>query len=81
MKKFVVTGSAVGIGFQIALDLLKEGYFVILNDLEEDALRLAIQSIENKGFVKFATIAGDSSSIEFRKNLFQLIDETPGDYS
>lgn len=81
MKKFVVTGSAVGIGFQIALDLLRQGYFVILNDMEEDALSLAIQSIENKGFINYASITGDSSSIEFRKKLFQLINETPGDYS
>ncbi|MFM1913454.1 MAG: hypothetical protein RIR51_1297 [Bacteroidota bacterium] len=80
MKKFVVTGSAVGIGFQIAIDLLKQGYFVILNDIDENALSLSIQSIENKGFTNYSYLVGDSSTQEFRLNLFNLIDDSPGDY-
>lgn len=81
MKKFVVTGAAVGIGFQIALDLLSQGHFVILNDIDENNLGKSLQLIKKQGFTNCELLLGDASSPLFRQNLFQLINHSPGEFS
>lgn len=72
-KKFaLVTGSTKGIGKQIAIDLLKQGHFVILNyahsDIDAKKTEAELKTISSE----FALIKADLSSLE---GLEQLVTE------
>lgn len=78
MKKFIVTGAAQGIGFQVVKDLLALNHFVIFNDIDSKELEVASKQLKEAGFVHFSTINSDSSSIDFLNQLENTINNSPG---
>lgn len=75
MKYALVTGSTKGIGKQIAIDLLKRGYFVILNyansDSEANLVREEITLISDK----FSIIKANLSEFEGLDSLIKSVSE------
>ena len=53
-KVAVITGSAQGIGFQLAQDMAKEGAKVVISDVNEDALKEASATLKGKGVIHLA---------------------------
>ena len=49
-KVAVITGSAQGIGFQLALDMAKEGAKVVISDVDGGALKEAEETLTKQGF-------------------------------
>lgn len=49
MKTILITGAASGIGFFIAKSLAKQGYFILVTDLDEQAAISASTHIKNAG--------------------------------
>jgi len=78
MKKYIVTGAAQGIGFQVVKDLLSQGHFVIFNDLDTKELAAASAQLQEIGLNNFVTICADSSSETFIQEVEKSIRETPG---
>jgi len=73
-----VTGSAKGIGKAIALEFAKAGYYVMINDLEqEEDLKRAAEEISklsgDYNNTKVAYFIGDVSDVQIS---ISLIDET-----
>jgi len=48
-KVAVITGSAQGIGFQLALDMAKEGAKVVISDVDDKTLKEAAQTLSSRG--------------------------------
>ena len=48
-KVAIITGSAIGIGFEIAKQLVKAGASVVINDVDGTALEHAIHELESMG--------------------------------
>lgn len=48
-KTAIITGSAQGIGFQLARDMAKEGARVVISDVDENALKEASKTLEGEG--------------------------------
>lgn len=46
-KTAVITGAAIGIGYEIAVQLLQLGVNVLMNDIDQEALDKALKSVEN----------------------------------
>ena len=61
-KVAIVTGAAIGIGFEIARQLALSGAAVVLNDIEETAANKAVQGIQKEGGTCMAVV-GDSSDL------------------
>ncbi|ARK30163.1 acetoin reductase [Halalkalibacter krulwichiae] len=59
-KTAVITGSAQGIGKGIALRLAKDGFNIVLNDLNEDLLHETVREFETKQ-IKVAAFVGDAA--------------------
>ena len=49
MKNVLITGASGGIGFATALTLGKAGYTVILNDINEDAVKEKVKELTKEG--------------------------------
>jgi len=49
-KVAVITGSAQGIGFQLALDMAKEGAKVVISDVDDKALKEAAETLSSHSF-------------------------------
>ena len=47
-KVAVITGSAQGIGFQLALDMAKEGAKVVISDVDDKALKEAAETLSSR---------------------------------
>ena len=56
-KTALVTGSARGIGFEIAKVLCEEGWQVMLSDIQEEVLQKAANELSKKGFVVKSCVA------------------------
>jgi len=62
-KTAIITGAGIGIGFEIACSLAREGASIILNDLDKEVAEKAAKKIEtNCG--RCIPIAGDSSQLD-----------------
>ncbi|MCL1927380.1 MAG: glucose 1-dehydrogenase [Treponema sp.] len=59
-KVAVITGSAQGIGFQLARDMAKEGARVVISDVDEEALKEASETLKEEGAV-YLTVKCDVS--------------------
>lgn len=79
MKKFIVTGAAQGIGFQVVKDLLALGHFVIMNDLDVDELSTASQQLKEIGLQHFSILCSDASTEDFLEKLVFQIENSPGE--
>ncbi|MDA1121772.1 MAG: SDR family NAD(P)-dependent oxidoreductase [Bacteroidetes bacterium] len=61
-KVAIITGAAIGIGYEIALELAREGALIVLNDVDEGAAKEAVQKIEKSGG-QCVAVVGDSSDM------------------
>ncbi|MEM9773544.1 MAG: SDR family oxidoreductase [Chloroflexota bacterium] len=81
MKQFenkvaIVTGAAIGIGFEIAHQLIKQGAAVILNDIDQEAADVAIKKLSSLGG-KCTAMVGDSSDLEL---IDKMVSTAVGNY-
>ena len=67
-KTAIITGAAIGIGFEIARQLAAAGAHVFLNDIDPEAATIAAEKIRNEGGACMA-VPGDSSDHQFIKTL------------
>ncbi|MEM8858276.1 MAG: SDR family oxidoreductase [Chloroflexota bacterium] len=61
-KVAIVTGAAIGIGFEIAHQLIKQGAAVVINDIDQEAADVAIKKLSSLGG-KCTAVVGDSSDL------------------
>ena len=61
-KVAIITGAAIGIGFEIAQQLTLSGASVVLNDIDETAANKAVQRLQKAGGNCVAVI-GNSSDL------------------
>jgi 3-oxoacyl-[acyl-carrier protein] reductase len=71
-KVAFITGAAQGMGYQLALDMAKEGAKVVISDIEEAALNQAGEELKKQG-ARYLTLKCDVSS---RKEVEDTIDKT-----
>ncbi len=71
-KVAIVTGSARGIGFEIARVMCEDGYAVMLSDVNEEGLQKAKEELGSKGY-KVGICKADVSSAE---DADRLVSET-----
>ena len=68
MKSVVITGSARGLGYNMAVNFRRHGYNIVLSDLKEDNLKEAkknLLNIEGEGSVSYITCnVSDSNDIQ-----------------
>ena len=69
-KVAIITGSAIGIGFEIAKQLVKAGASVVINDIDGKALEKAINKLKDMG-AKCTSVKGNSGDL----NVIQSIVE------
>jgi len=81
MKKYLITGAAQGIGFQVVIDLLSEGHFVLINDINQEDLTIASEKLRSLGFSNFKLICSDSFAEGFLDQIEELVHSTPGQIS
>lgn len=75
-KVALVTGAASGIGFETAQTLLEEGATVVLNDITEDKLDEAENSLDKKG--KVYSYTADITSLDDLEKMHEKIKEEVG---
>jgi NAD(P)-dependent dehydrogenase (short-subunit alcohol dehydrogenase family) len=56
-KVACITGSARGLGYAMAIDMLKEGATVVINDLDEASVSSAVESLRSQGYSAFGYAA------------------------
>jgi NAD(P)-dependent dehydrogenase (short-subunit alcohol dehydrogenase family) len=71
-KVAIVTGAGIGIGFEIARQLAREGSIVLLNDIEQAVAEQAAEKIkaENGNCIP---CAGDAGDIAFIRRIVSLV--------
>ncbi len=78
MKTAFVTGSSRGIGYEIAKELLKNGYMVAINGRDEERLSEAGKKLEEETGGRPLLLAGDVAAPNFVKQAFSIIKEKFG---
>lgn len=69
-KVAVITGAAIGIGFEIARQLAARGACILLNDIDEEATQAAVEQIrKEQGRCK--AVVGDSSDLDCIQQMVQ----------
>jgi len=67
----IITGAATGIGFEIAVQLATRGSNIVLNDIEPNALGMAVEEIKKMGG-NCVPCEGDTGDIECIDNMINL---------
>ena len=62
-KVAIITGSAIGIGFEIATQLAKSGASIVINDIDGKALENAVNELENMG-ANCTAVEGNSGDFD-----------------
>jgi glucose 1-dehydrogenase len=65
----IVSGAGVGIGFQIVKNMVSQGAYVVLNDIDETLASAATAKINMGGIGKCAAFGGDISELNTIKNI------------
>lgn len=73
----LITGSAGGIGFGIAKNFAKRGAKIVINDLSEERVSLAVEEIKAQGGDAIGIVA-DITKLDEVKKMFQQVVETFG---
>ena len=76
-KVAIVTGAGIGIGFEIAHQLAKQGAIILLNDQDEQAAIAAAAKIRNLGGRCLATV-GDAGDVAYIQEMVNEAVETFG---
>ena len=71
IKTALITGGASGLGYEFALLLGKNGYQLILIDIDSDQLEIVKQELENNFQIKVNTITKDLSLQNSAAELFE----------
>ena len=71
-KVAIVTGSAQGIGFQVAADMAKEGAKVVISDVDEAKLKEASELLKAQGAVHLAL----KCDVSNRKQVDDMVNKT-----
>jgi len=61
-KSAIVTGAGIGIGYEIARQLVMRGARVVLNDIDAEAANAAVTQIQEYG--EAVAVVGDSSDVD-----------------
>lgn len=69
-KVAIITGSAIGIGFEIAKQLVKAGASIVINDVDEKALENAINELENMG-ANCTSVKGNSGDFDVIQSIVE----------
>ena len=69
-KVAIITGSAIGIGFEIASQLVKAGASVVINDIDGKALEKAINKLKNMG-AKCTSVKGNSGDLDVIQSIVE----------
>jgi len=77
-KTAIVTGAGQGIGFEICLNLVKEGTNVILNDLEQSIANTAVKKIKELTGMDCFAFPGDSSDLTIIQKMVDTAVESFG---
>lgn len=75
-KVAVITGAASGIGFGLAEYAVQKGMKVVLADVEDEALKKAVQELKNKG----ADVIGVRTDVSKLEDVENLAQKTLGAY-
>jgi 3-oxoacyl-[acyl-carrier protein] reductase len=73
-KVVLITGAAQGMGYQLALDMAKEGANVVISDVEEIALNQAGEELKKQGARYLALKCDVSSRQEMEKAIAKTIE-------
>ncbi|MDR2371383.1 MAG: SDR family oxidoreductase [Treponema sp.] len=75
-KTAFITGAGRGMGYQVALDMAKEGAKLVVSDVDDEALASADETLTRQGFPVLALKCDVSS----RKQVDEAIDRTIAEY-
>jgi len=76
-KVAIITGAAIGIGFEIAKQLSSSGASVVLNDIDGQALEKALATIKNLGG-KSIGVQGNSGDMNIIEQLISTAEKEYG---
>jgi glucose 1-dehydrogenase len=71
-KAAIVTGAGTGIGYEIALQLAKEGASVLLNDYDSAVCEKAVDTIQKETGSIIASCVGDAGHVPF---IYQMVEQ------
>lgn len=65
-----ITGSARGLGYAMAIDMLKEGATVVINDLDEASVASAVEALRSEGY----SVYGHAANIADKEQVMAMMD-------